>query len=101
MIKKLNVPIIGLVENMSWYSPKNENEKHFIFGKDGGRELAENYKIDLLAQIPLVDQDTKFLYENQDIQFLFDNIASSVIEKTEKMRSNSRETIPQVNVQEE
>ncbi|RYY30767.1 MAG: iron-sulfur cluster carrier protein ApbC [Chitinophagaceae bacterium] len=52
------VPIIGLVENMSYFSLPGTNSRHYIFGKDGGKNLAEEYEIPFLGQIPL-DQDTR------------------------------------------
>ncbi len=52
---QLNVPIIGLVENMSYFTPAElPDNKYFIFGKDGGKRLAEEYEIPFLGQIPLV-----------------------------------------------
>lgn len=52
---QLNVPIIGLVENMSYFSPAElPGSKYFIFGKDGGKRLAEEYDLPFLGQIPLV-----------------------------------------------
>jgi ATP-binding protein involved in chromosome partitioning len=52
---QINVPIIGLVENMSWFTPAELPEnKYYIFGKDGGKKLAEEYEMPLLGQIPLV-----------------------------------------------
>ena len=52
---QLNVPIIGLVENMSYFTPAELPEnKYFIFGKDGGKRLAEEFEIPFLGQIPLV-----------------------------------------------
>lgn len=52
---QIKVPIIGLVENMSWFTPAELPEnKYYIFGKDGGRRLAEEYEIPFLGQIPLV-----------------------------------------------
>jgi len=52
---KVNVPILGLVENMAWFTPAELPEnKYYIFGKDGGKRLAEEMKCPLLAQIPLV-----------------------------------------------
>ncbi len=51
----INVPILGLIENMAWFTPAELPEnKYFIFGKDGGRRLAEENNIPLLGQIPLV-----------------------------------------------
>jgi len=52
---KVNVPILGLIENMSWFTPAELPEnKYYIFGKDGCRHLAEEYGYALLGQIPIV-----------------------------------------------
>ena len=52
---KVNVPILGLVENMAWFTPlQHPEEKYFIFGNGGGVRLAEEMGVDLLAQVPLV-----------------------------------------------
>ncbi len=53
--EKVNVPILGLVENMSWFTPAELPEnKYYIFGKDGGKKLAEEMNVPLLGQIPIV-----------------------------------------------
>lgn len=53
--EKVNVPILGLVENMAWFTPeKHPDEKYYIFGREGGVKLAEELHIPLLAQIPIV-----------------------------------------------
>ena len=53
--EKVNVPILGLVENMSWFTPAELPEnKYYIFGKDGAKHLAEEMNVPLLAQIPIV-----------------------------------------------
>ncbi len=53
--EKVNVPILGLVENMAWFTPAELPEnKYYIFGKEGARRLAEEMKVPLLGQIPLV-----------------------------------------------
>ncbi|MDQ2752704.1 MAG: Mrp/NBP35 family ATP-binding protein, partial [Bacteroidota bacterium] len=52
---QLNVPIIGLVENMAYFTPAElPNQQYFIFGKEGGKKLAEEYDLNFLGQIPLV-----------------------------------------------
>jgi ATP-binding protein involved in chromosome partitioning len=52
---QLNVPIIGLVENMSYFTPAElPDHKYYIFGKEGGKRLAEEYDLPFLGQIPLV-----------------------------------------------
>ncbi|MGM9702200.1 MAG: P-loop NTPase [Prevotella sp.] len=53
--EKVNVPILGLVENMAWFTPAELPEnKYYIFGKEGCKKLAEEMDTPLLAQIPLV-----------------------------------------------
>ncbi|MFO7842251.1 MAG: Mrp/NBP35 family ATP-binding protein [Bacteroidales bacterium] len=53
--KHINVPVLGLVENMSWFTPEELPEnKYYIFGKDGCKNLAEKQNIPLLGQIPIV-----------------------------------------------
>lgn len=52
---KVNVPILGIVENMSWFTPAElPDNKYYIFGKEGAKNLAEELSIDLIGQIPLV-----------------------------------------------
>ncbi len=51
----INVPILGLVENMAWFTPEElPDNKYYIFGKDGCKKLAERMKLKLLGQIPIV-----------------------------------------------
>ena len=53
--KNIDVPVLGLVENMAWFTPAELPEnKYYIFGKDGGKNLAEKLNIPLLGQIPIV-----------------------------------------------
>ena len=53
--EKINVPVLGLVENMAWFTPAElPNNRYYIFGKDGAKELAEELNIPLLGQVPLV-----------------------------------------------
>lgn len=53
--ENVNRPILGLVENMAWFTPEEHpDEKYFIFGRDGGAKMAENLGIRLLGRIPLV-----------------------------------------------
>ena len=53
--EKVNVPILGLIENMAWFTPAELPEnRYYIFGKEGCKQLAEEMHVPLLAQIPLV-----------------------------------------------
>ncbi len=52
---QINVPIIGLAENMAYFTPAElPNNKYYLFGKEGGKKLAEEYDLPFLGQIPLV-----------------------------------------------
>jgi len=51
----INVPILGIVENMAYFTPAELPEnKYYLFGKEGGKKLAEEYEMPLLAQVPIV-----------------------------------------------
>lgn len=77
-LEQINVPILGLVENMAWFTPEELPEnKYYIFGKDGVKNLSEEMNIPLLAQIPLVQS----VREASDIgrpAVLQDNTAQAV-----------------------
>ena len=52
---KVNVPILGLIENMSWFTPAELPEnKYYLFGREGAKQLAEDMNVPLLGQIPIV-----------------------------------------------
>lgn len=52
---QINVPIIGLIENMAYFTPAELPEnKYYIFGKEGGKNLAEEYELNFLGQVPLI-----------------------------------------------
>ena len=53
MFKRVNVPILGLVENMSYFICDNCNEKHFIFSNDGAKKEAEKFQIPFLGSLPI------------------------------------------------
>lgn len=93
MNDKVNVPILGLVENMAWFTPAELPEnKYYIFGKEGTKRLAEELDVPLLGQIPLVqgicengDKGTPVaLDENSVIGQAFIELAKNVVEQTEK-----------------
>ncbi|HKK66668.1 MAG TPA: Mrp/NBP35 family ATP-binding protein [Bacteroidales bacterium] len=53
--KGIEVPVVGLVENMSWFTPEElPDNKYYLFGKEGGKKLSQETNIPLLGQIPLV-----------------------------------------------
>ncbi len=58
-IPSVNIPVLGVVENMSYFTPPElPDKKYYIFGKGGGEELAKKYNIPLLGQIPITEDVT-------------------------------------------
>jgi ATP-binding protein involved in chromosome partitioning len=89
----LNIPIYGLIENMAWFTPDElPNNKYYIFGKDGGKRLAEETGIEMLGQIPIVqgirensDKGTPIVLDEKSIiSEYFINLAKGIIKKNEK-----------------
>lgn len=56
MFEKVRVPLLGLVENMSYFLCDGCEKKHFLFGSEGGKTLARKFNLDLLAQVPMVSE---------------------------------------------
>jgi ATP-binding protein involved in chromosome partitioning len=83
---QINVPILGIVENMAYFTPAELPEnKYYIFGKGGGQELADKYDVTLLGQIPLVqsiresgDVGVPVAMEDDVIANAFSTLAESV-----------------------
>ncbi len=84
----LMMPVMGIIENMSWFTPKTHpDEKYAIFGKGGGEQLANEFDIPLLGQIPLVMDieemsDTgKSIYHSTDktLHKAFEELAVKII----------------------
>ena len=91
------VPIIGLVENMSYFTPAElPNNKYYIFGKEGGKRLAEEYEIPFLGQIPLVqsireggDQGVPVMMGNDVItKKAFEEFTSTVVRSIAMRNAN-------------
>ena len=93
---QVNVPILGLVENMSWFTPAaHPDEQYFIFGKDGGKNLAEKLQVPLLGQIPLVasicrggDDGTPVVLQNSVSGAAFFNLARSVVQSIDQRNAS-------------
>ena len=79
---QIKVPIIGLVENMSYFTPQElPNNKYYIFGKEGGKRLAEEYDIPFLGQIPLVQSIREGGDEGVPIMASDDKISKAAFEE--------------------
>jgi ATP-binding protein involved in chromosome partitioning len=53
MFQTVNVPILGVIENMSWFTPPGSTERYYLFGEGGGKIIEEQFGVPLLGQIPL------------------------------------------------
>lgn len=90
---KVNVPILGLVENMAWFTPAELPEnKYYLFGREGVKALAEEMGVPLLAQIPLVqsicesgDQGEPAALQAESLTGkAFAHLAEAVVRETER-----------------
>lgn len=90
---KVNVPILGLVENMAWFTPAELPEnKYYIFGKEGAKKLAEEMNVPLLGQIPIVqsiceggDNGTPVALDEDSVTgHAFLSLAASVVRQVDR-----------------
>ena len=94
---QLNVPVIGLVENMSYFTPAElPDNKYYIFGKEGGKRLAAEYDLPFLGQIPLVqsireggDNGIPIMLSNDEItKKAFEEFAGHVVRSISMRNAN-------------
>jgi ATP-binding protein involved in chromosome partitioning len=98
--EKINVPVLGLVENMSWFTPAElPGNKYFIFGKEGGKKLAEKSGVPLLGQIPLIqgicesgDNGEPVALGDSPAGLAFMALADAVVEKVEARNRDQEPT---------
>ena len=99
MIKKFNIPITGLIENMSWFQPEKQEKKYFLFGRGGGDELAREYSLELLSQIPLIEAIEGNEIQNHPLLELeFAKISEKLIRSIETIKAKKPTDIPHINI---
>ena len=99
MIKKFNIPITGLIENMSWFQPEKQEKKYFLFGHGGGEELAREYSLELLSQIPLIEAIEGNEIQNHPLLELeFAKISEKLIRSIETIKAKKPTDIPHINI---
>jgi len=90
--QNLKVPILGIIENMSWFSPdKHPEERYYIFVKGGGHKMAKEFNTFLLSQIPLVIEVGEaaeqglsvFSQKNRTVADSFEKIAELITSKVD------------------
>lgn len=86
----IKVPVLGVVENMSWFTPKElPDNKYYLFGKDGGKELAKHYNLPFLGEIPLVQSVREagdggvpiVMHDDEQVSEVFINLAQKVAQQ--------------------
>ena len=77
LMEAINVPILGIIENMSYFTPAElPNNKYYIFGKNGGQELAAQYQVPFLGEIPLVQGISEAGDKGEPVILQMDNLMS-------------------------
>lgn len=99
--ESINVPVLGLIENMAWFTPEELPEnKYYIFGKGGVEKLAEKYDLPMLQQLPLVqgiredgDKGTpSALDEIGPLGLAFNELARNVVAEVDKRNAEQDPT---------
>ncbi len=105
----INVPVLGLVENMAWFTPAElPDNKYYIFGKGGCEKLAKEYNLPLLQQIPIVQSireagdsgEPSALVENSPVGQSFIELAKRTVDEVEK-RNQQMEPTKRVEIKHE
>ena len=90
LMDSINVPLLGIVENMAYFTPLElPNNKYYIFGKDGGKLLATQFNVPFLGEIPLLksisdsgDEGNPIILQNEDIiEKIFIGLAEQVAQQ--------------------
>lgn len=99
--EKVNVPILGMVENMAWFTPAELPEnRYYLFGREGVKRMAKEMNVPLLGQIPIVQSicesgdegEPAAVKDNTITGQAFANLARAVVEETEKRNAQQPPT---------
>jgi ATP-binding protein involved in chromosome partitioning len=89
----VGIPVLGIVENMAWFTPsKHPDEKYFLFGQGGGEYLSITFNIPLIAQIPVNEticascDEGKLngLFKDNEVKSAFDNLLNGILNSKEE-----------------
>jgi ATP-binding protein involved in chromosome partitioning len=111
-LPNINVPIVGVVENMAYFSPADlPNKKYYIFGQDGGKSLASEYELAFVGEVPLVEKVREggdngnpiVLSENATSEAFYviaakvaQNVAIENAKKIAKAETNTTTNLPEI-----
>lgn len=95
--ESINVPVLGIIENMAYFTPEElPNNKYYIFGKEGAKNLAEDLSVPFLGEVPIVQSIREAgdygrpaaLQTATAVQTAFEELARSVVSETVKRNDN-------------
>jgi len=88
--ERVGVPVLGIVENMAWFTPsKHPEEKYFLFGRGGGEKLSKIFNVPLIAQIPINENICQscdegkldILFDDDEVKTSFSNLTNAVLDQ--------------------
>ncbi len=97
MSESINVPVLGIIENMAYFTPEElQNNKYYIFGQEGAKHLAEDLKVPFLGEVPLVQSIREAgdygrpaaLQTASPLEKVFEEIARNVVQETVNRNEN-------------
>lgn len=92
--KHVGAPVLGIVENMAWFTPsKHPDEKYYLFGRGGGEELSKTFNIPLIAQIPMNETictscdrgRLNGLFKDKVVKAAFNNLIEGILNPKEEI----------------
>lgn len=98
----INVPVVGIIENMAWFTPEELPEnKYYIFGRDGAKNLANGMKVPFLGHVPLVQGVREagdvgrpaVFQDNTPTSKAFEDLVSIFVEEVNTLKSNTEEHV--------
>ena len=96
-IDQINVPVLGILENMSYFTPPELPEnKYYLFGKEGARNMAKSLEVPFLGELPLIQSIREAgdvgrpaaLQEGTNIPLAFEEIARNIVSEVAKRNEN-------------
>jgi ATP-binding protein involved in chromosome partitioning len=94
--ERVGVPVLGIVENMSWFTPsKHPDEKYYLFGQGGGKKLSEIFNVPLIAQIPVNENICQscdegkldMLFDDNEIEKAFSSLSAAILAQLNKAKA--------------
>ena len=94
--ERVGAPVLGIVENMSWFTPsKHPEEKYFLFGRGGGEKLSKIFNVPLIAQIPINENICQScdegklnkLFDDKEIETAFSSLSAAILPQLNKAKA--------------